>query len=35
MKKDVFKVELDRFKHDNVRLSTEMILEEIPEYKRL
>ena len=32
MKKDVFKVELDRFKHDNVRLSTEMILEEIPEY---
>ena len=32
MKKDVFKVELDRFKNQNVRSSAETILEMIPDY---
>ena len=32
MKKDVFNVELDRIKNDNVRESTETVLEMIPDY---
>ena len=32
MKKDVFKVELDRFKNQNIRSSAETILEMIPDY---
>ena len=32
MKKDVFKVELDKIKDDNVRYSTEIILEMLPDY---
>ncbi len=32
MKKDVFKVELDRIKNDKVRYSTEIILEMLPDY---
>ncbi len=32
MKKDVFNVELNRFENENVRLSTEIILEMIPVY---
>ena len=32
MKKDVFKEELDKIKNDNVRYSTEIILEMLPDY---
>ena len=32
MKKDVFKVELDKIKNDKVRYSTEIVLEMLPDY---